>query len=180
MRRGGTTASADFRPTPPPLTGDSSAFRQAWVTDTSGGSPWIRRLTFAAQAPDLPMRMNTVLSFWGGLREAWPTHLSAPALYRVSVRNLAALTRMRLTTTLCQLTDTFAGFLPTVSYPSAVALVSYLVNRSHSWYPAYLQTFVLVQGTHTPLVIRHARRTKRFKRTRTSGGFSACEGLWLS
>ena len=67
---------------------------------------------------------------------------------------------MRLTTILCQLTDTFAGFLPTVRYLPAVALVSYLVDRSHSWYPAYLQTFVLVQGTSTPLVIRHARRTK--------------------
>ena len=80
---------------------------------------------------------------------------------------LAALTRMRLTTTLCQLADSFAGFLSTVSYPPAVALVSYLVDRSHSWYPAYLQTFVLVQGTYTPLVIRHDRRTKAVNR---SGG----------
>jgi hypothetical protein len=67
---------------------------------------------------------------------------------------------MRLTTILCQLADTFAGFLPTARYLTAVALVSYLVDRSHSWYAAYLQTFVLVQGTSTPQVIRHDRRTK--------------------
>ena len=66
---------------------------------------------------------------------------------------------MRLTTILCQLTDTFAGFLPTVRYLPAVALVSYLIDRSHSWYPAYLKIFVLVQGTYTPQVIRHDWRT---------------------
>ena len=76
---------------------------------------------------------------------------------------------MWLTTILRQLTDTFAGFLPTARYLTAVALVSYLLlDRSHSWYPAHHQTFVLVQGTHTPQVIRHARRTKRFNR---SGGW---------
>ena len=67
---------------------------------------------------------------------------------------------MRLTTILCQLTDAFAGFLPTVRYLPAVALVSYLFDRSHSWYAAFLKIFVLVQGTYTPLVIRHDRRTK--------------------
>jgi hypothetical protein len=76
---------------------------------------------------------------------------------------LAALTRMRLTTILCQLADTFAGFLPTARCLPAVALVSYLVDRSHSWYPAFRQTFVLVQGTPTPQVIRHDRRTKPFQ-----------------
>ena len=68
---------------------------------------------------------------------------------------------MRLTTILCQLTDAFAGFLPTVRYLTAVALVSYLFDRSHSWYAAFLKIFVLVQGTYTPLVIRHDRRTKK-------------------
>ena len=90
-------------------------------------------MAFSAQAPDLPMRMNTVLCIWGVLRDGWLTRLSAPALYQVSVRNLADLTRMRLTTILCQLTDTFAGFLPTVRCLPAVALVSYLFDRSHSW-----------------------------------------------
>ena len=66
---------------------------------------------------------------------------------------------MRLTTILCQLTGTFAGFLSTVRYLPAVALVSYLFDRSHSWYTAFLKIFVLVQGTYTPLVIRHDRRT---------------------
>ena len=106
-------------------------------------------------------------------REVWLTHLSTPALYRVSVRNLAALTRMRLTTILCQLTDTFAGFLPTVRYLPAVALVSYLIDRSHSWYPAYLKIFVLVQGTYTPQVIRHDWRTKRSSPARRTDGSSA-------
>ena len=93
-------------------------------------------------------------------RDVGPTHRSPPALYRVSVRNLAALTGMWLTTILCQLTGTFAGFLPTVGCPSAVALVWYFVDRSHSWYTAYLKTFVLVQGIFTLQVNRHARRTK--------------------
>ena len=57
---------------------------------------------------------------------------------------------MRLTTILCQLTGTFAGFLSTVRYLTAVALVSYLFDRSHSWYAAFLKIFVLVQGTCTP------------------------------
>ncbi len=35
-----------------------SPFEQALLQDTCDGSPWIRRVTFAAQAPDLPMRMN--------------------------------------------------------------------------------------------------------------------------
>ena len=73
---------------------------------------------------------------------------------------------MRLTTILCQLNDTFVGFLPTARYLTAVALVSYLVDRNHSWYPAFLQTFVLVQGTYTPLVIRHDRRTNRIHGSR--------------
>ena len=94
-------------------------------------------------------------------RDVWLTHLSAPAFYRVSVRNLAALTRMRLTTKdVCQLSGAFAGFLSTVRYLTAVALVLYLINRSHSWYPAYLKIFILVQGTCTPQVIRHDWRTK--------------------
>ncbi len=90
---------------------------------------------------------------------------SEPALYQVSVRNLAAVTRMWLTTILCQLTDTFAGFLPTVRYLPAVALVSYLIDRSHSWYTAFLKTFVLIQGTYTPQVNRHAWRTKALHRS---------------
>ena len=57
---------------------------------------------------------------------------------------------MRLTTIRCQLTDTFAGFLSTVRYLPAVALVSYLFDRSHSWYAAFLKIFVLVQGTGFP------------------------------
>jgi len=73
---------------------------------------------------DLPMRMNAVLCFRSGFRDVWPTHLSTPALYPVSVRNLAALTKMRLTTTFnCQLHGAFAGFLPTVRYLTAVAFV---------------------------------------------------------
>ena len=57
-------------------------------------------MAFAAQALDLPMRMNE-----DGFVMVWLARLSTPALYRVSVRNLAALTRMWLTTILCQLTD---------------------------------------------------------------------------
>jgi len=76
---------------------------------------------------------------------------------------------MRLTTILCQLTDAFAGFLSTVRYLPAVALVSYLFDRSHSWYAAFLEIFVLVQGTYTPLVIRHDRRTNPMQR---NGGSS--------
>ena len=68
---------------------------------------------------------------WGGLREVGLTRQSAPALYPVSVRSLAALTKMWLTTTVdCQFNGTFAGFLPTVRYLPAVALVSYLIDRS--------------------------------------------------
>ena len=66
---------------------------------------------------------------------------------------------MRLTTILCQLTGTFAGFLSTVRYLPAVALVSYLFDRSHSLYAAFLKIFVLAQGTYTPLVICHDRHT---------------------
>ena len=83
------------------------------------------------------------------LRDGWLTRLSAPALYQVSVRSLAALRRR---------------FLPTVDCSSAVAGLWYLVDRSHSWYTAFLKTFVLVQGTFTPQVIRHARRTKSLNR----------------
>jgi hypothetical protein len=68
------------------------------------------------------------------LRDGRLACLPAPALYRVSVRSLAALRR---------------GFLPTVSHPPAVAGLSYFFDRSHSWYTAYLKTFVLVQGTFT-------------------------------
>jgi len=62
---------------------------------------------------------------------------------------------MRLTTILCQLTGAFAGFLPTDRYLPAVALVSYLIDRSHSWYSAYLKIFVLVQGTGFQSKKRH-------------------------
>ena len=58
MRRGSTMTSADFRRTPAPLTGDGSACRQVGHADTCDGSPRIRRMAFAAQALDLPMRMN--------------------------------------------------------------------------------------------------------------------------
>ena len=94
------------------------------------------------------------------------SHRSETPAFHVSpgcerLLNLAALTRMRLTTIHCQLTDTFAGFLSTVRYLPAVALVSYLFDRSDSLYAAFLKIFVLVQGTHTPLVIRHDRRTDK-------------------
>ncbi len=42
-----------------------------------------------------------------------------------------------------------------------MAGLSYFANRSHSWYTAFLKTFVLVQGTFTLQVKRHARRTRR-------------------
>jgi hypothetical protein len=51
------------------------------------------------------------------------TRLTKPALYQDSVRNLAALTRMRLATILYPPTGTFAGFFPTAGHPTAVALV---------------------------------------------------------
>ena len=62
--------------------------------------------------------------------------------------------------TACQLNGTFAGFLPTVRYLTAVALVWYLIDRNHSGYSAFLKIFVLVQGTYIPQVIRHDWRTK--------------------
>ena len=62
---------------------------------------------------------------------------------------------------------------PTVRYLPAVALVSYLIDRSHSWYSAYLKIFVLVQGTYTPQVIRHDWRTKRSSPARRTDGSSA-------
>jgi hypothetical protein len=42
------------------------------------------------------------------LRDGWLTRLADPALYQVSVRNLAALT---------------SGFFPTLGHPHAVAVV---------------------------------------------------------
>ena len=66
---------------------------------------------------------------------------------------------------------TFAGFLATVDRSSATnfrsvpAFVSYLFDRSHSWYAALLKIFVprtggldSNQGNGTPQVIRHDRR----------------------
>ena len=52
----------------------------------------------------------------------------------------------------------FAGLLPTVRYRPAVALISYLFDRSHSWYAAFLKIFVLVQGTCTLQVHAHVGR----------------------
>ena len=54
---------------------------------------------------------------------------------------------------------------PTIRYLPAVAFVSYLFDRSHSWYAAFLKIFVLVQGTFTPLVMRHDRRTNPLLRS---------------
>ena len=51
-------------------------------------------------------------------RDGWLTHLSPPALYQVSVRNLAALTRMSLTTVLCQLTERHSQ----ASFPRSITL----------------------------------------------------------
>ena len=79
-------------------------------------------MAFSTLAPDLPMRMNTVLWIWGVHCDDWLTRLSTPALDRVSVRSLADLTGMRLTTILCQLIDAFAGFLSTVRYLTATNL----------------------------------------------------------
>jgi len=100
------------------------------------------------------------------LRDVWLARLAPPALYQVPVRSLSALTRMRPTTNWnCRLDGAFAGFLPTVGHPPAVALVSYFVDRSHSRYTAFLKTFVLVQGTFTPQVEPHARRPKKMNRS---------------
>ena len=41
---------------------------------------------------------------------------------------------------------TFAGYFSMVRYVSAVALVVYLFDRSHSWYAGFLKIFILVQG----------------------------------
>jgi len=113
------------------------------------------------------MRMNTAFSLgqasrcFGGL-----TCLHQPCFEFLSVdfqppRWLAALTRMRLTTTvMCQLRGADVSSLPTVCYLTAVAFVQYLIIRTHSWYPDYLKIIVLGQGTCTPQVIRHDGRTK--------------------
>ncbi len=114
-------------------------------------------MTFPAQAPNLPGRMSKDgFVMVGSL--ACPQRPWIGFLFGLPNRRggLAALRRR---------------FLPTVGCPSVVAGLSYLVDRSHSWYPAYLQTFVLVQGTCTPLVIRHARRTKAVNLTRSRWWF---------
>ena len=108
------------------LTTFRSAFEQALLTDTNHGDPWIRRVTFAAQAPDLPDADER-----RRFRDDGLTHRSAPALYPVPVRSLAALTGERSGWRHEQprrLRTSLAGFLPTVRYLSAVALVSYLIH----------------------------------------------------
>jgi len=50
--------SADFRRTPAPLPVTALPADTVGIADTCGGSPRIRRMAFAAQALDLPMRMN--------------------------------------------------------------------------------------------------------------------------
>ena len=86
---------------------------------------------------------------------------------------------MRLTTILCQLTDAFAGFLSTVRYLPTVALVSYLFDRSHSWYAAFLKIFVLAQGTYTPLVICHDRHTNAMHAISCGGSVLALYSVTL-
>ena len=72
--------------------------------------------------------------------------------------------------------------LSTVRYLPAVALVSYLFDRSHSWYAAFLKIFVLVQGlvsnygNGTPQVIRHDRRTQAIDRSRRTAVFPMDDG----
>ena len=56
----------------------------------------------------------------------------------VSVRSLAVL-GVKMTEWRCSdpaLTHIFAGFLPTVGHPSAVALASYFVSQKDNWYLA--------------------------------------------
>ena len=43
-------------------------------------------------------------------------------------------------------TLSFPGFLPAVCRCPAEALISYLFDRSHSWYAGFLKIFILVQG----------------------------------
>ena len=57
---------------------------------------------------------------------------------------------------LCQLTDTFGGFLPTVLQLPAIALASYLFDRSHCWYAAFIKIILLVQETGFHHWKRHA------------------------
>jgi len=52
-----------------------------------------------------------------------------------------------------------------VRYLPAVAPVQYFVDRSHSWYTAFLQNFVINQATRTPQTKRHDWRTMPLDRS---------------
>ncbi len=97
--------SADFWRARSRLRVFALTFGQALLSGTLSRDPGIRRLTFTAQAPDLPMRI---------FEDGFVMMGSLASLYRVSVRSLAALTRRWLTAILYQNTGTFAGFLPPV------------------------------------------------------------------
>ena len=112
---------------------------------------------------------------WVRLCDDWLTRLTEPALYDVSVRNLAALVRVRLATVLCQLTDLHSQ----ASSPRSVALTqlpspSTLSIRDIIWYTDLLETPRLVQGTGstqwngTPLHYAHDGRTNAMDPSRIS------------
>ncbi len=52
-----------------------------------------------------------------------------------------------------------AGNQPAASRPEIRTGWAALASRDHSWYTAFLKKFVLAQGTYTPQVVRHAKRT---------------------
>ena len=108
------------------------SFGQALLTGTLHRSPQIRACTVPAQAPHLPpprFRIGFALSS----TLAW----SRRPRMRLLFVTWQVLARMWRSGMIDRLTSTFAGFLPTVGRPSAVAFASCLFLTS---YPSGMMT----------------------------------------
>ena len=121
-----TTTSADFceREASYP---DRPVFQASLTHGYADRSPQIRACTVPAQAPHLPAPRFRI-SFALSSTLAW----SRRPRMRFLFVTWQVLARMRRSGIIDRLTSTFAGFLPTVGHPSAVAFASCLFLTSYS------------------------------------------------
>ncbi len=109
-------------------------------------------------------------------RQGWLAHRSRPALYQVSVRSLAALIGRRLGGDSCLSSDFVGNDKPSVyahlrgllshgrsPFRSCPHLILVPLGVTFGILP-FQKGLVLVQGTCTPQVSRHARHTNRVHR----------------
>jgi len=119
----------------------------------------------AAQPYEFSFSPNGPLGKWS-LQMVQLSKANGPSIDKVAIINLILTKQPRMGCCRChEGGSSIGGGAWRSNVGVGCSVVEYFVNKNHNWYSALFQTFLLVQGTYTPQVNRHARHTKSLQRT---------------